>query len=338
MIVLSTSVSPEKELILKEKFLHTKSDKLMKIWQTILDHISENKSTYLLTVFENKGSSPGKYGFKMVICDDGSMTGSIGGGAMEYELVEKCKSLLSINQRSNFVLKQSHNEGNNDTSGMICSGEQSIGFISIDKDDQETIIEIIKHLVAKKTVRIHMDPNGLKLVENSSPHTHDYVFTDENSWWYEETLGVRNKLYIIGAGHVGFAVSKLFSQLDFDVILFDNRPKLSMLEENPYASIKKVIDYNEIESYVVEGKNSYVIIATNKHTGDKLILSKLIRKNLAYLGLLGSKAKVSKFKEQLPDEDFSKLHAPVGIKINSITPDEIAVSIAAEVIMVKNKS
>jgi len=308
----------------------------MKIWNFIKEKISENKGVFLLTVLESKGSSPGKQGFKMAVSDDKCLSGSIGGGTMEYELVEKCKSLLLSRNKENFILVQQHNEDVNDESGMICSGEQTIGFIYLDEEKLNVITDIVKNLESGKPIAIRLSNNGLASSDKALTHTIEYK-SEDNQWSYSEIIGIKNIMYVIGAGHVGYAVSRLFSQLDFEVILFDNRHEHSMLEENPYASVKKVIDYNKIESYIEEGKNSYVIIATNKHTGDKLILSKLIRKNLGYLGLLGSKAKVAKFKEQLLGEDFSKLHAPIGLKINSITPDEIAVSIAAEVIMVKNE-
>lgn len=309
----------------------------MNIWQFIGDKISENKEVYLLLVIDSHGSSPGKQGFKMAVCDDGSLSGSIGGGTMEYELVERCKTLLSSNEKKNFILKQIHNEGSDESSGMICSGEQTIGFVSLNSNDISTISDIIQHIEANNPGNIRLDIDGIRLVDYDHDPAFEYNHNKEGYWEYNEVIGIKNKIYILGAGHVGFSVSKVFSLMDFEVILFDNRPDLKMLEENPFAHVKKAIDYNEIDKYIEEGNYSYVVIMTSKHDDDKLLLSLLINKKLKYLGLLGSKAKVAKFKALLPNENFSKIHAPIGVKINSISPDEIAMSIAAEIISVKNQ-
>ena len=136
-------------------------------------------------------------------------------------------------------------------------------------------------------------------------------------------------------------MSKLFSQIGFKVILIDNRPDLEMLTDNLFADVKLVIDYKKIGDYILEGNSSYVIIMTNNHTHDKDVLSLLLRKKVKYLGMMGSKEKVASIKKQLriggfTNNEFSHLHAPIGISIKSETPDEIAVSIAAEIIRVKN--
>ena len=139
------------------------------------------------------------------------------------------------------------------------------------------------------------------------------------------------------------AVSQLFKQLNFHVVVFDNRRQLNTLEVNNYAHQKHVIDYTTIQKHIKEGKDSYIAIMTNKYTDDKLVLSQLIRKNYKFIGVLGSKAKLKTMWEVLLKEGFTQqeldsVFAPIGIHIKSETPEEIAVSIAAEIIEVKNKN
>lgn len=314
----------------------------MNIWNFIVEKLEENRLLYLMIVTKAVGSSPGKQGFKMAVCDDGSMYGSIGGGAMEYELVEECKSLLSSGKPTTFIKNLEHNEGGEDSTGMLCSGKQTVVFQSIDSSRKELInnITVCVNTNTKKVLFLSQEKFNLKDY-NDEPRT-NFISENKDVWEYNEVVGTKNTIYIIGSGHVGYAMTKQFSNLDFHIVLFDNREGLGMFEENSFADEKMVIDYSKINSFIPEGSSSYVVIMTSKHSNDKEILGLLLNKKFKYLGLMGSKSKVSKFTQQLIDEgykkdDFKHLHAPIGLSINSITPDEIAVSIAAQIITIKNQ-
>lgn len=318
----------------------------MKIWNFILNHLSENKKVILLIVIENKGSSPGRLGFKMAVTGNSEMFGSIGGGIMEYEMVEYAKTLLSKGIFKPFIKKQVHNsESDKDQSGMICSGEQTILFYPIEPDTSDaTVISMIHRYIKDNTKSVlSILPLGMKLgLKNRKAKYTEGKITNESKWEYHEQISFKNELYIIGAGHVGLALSRSMEQLGFYVTVFDNRFSLNTMDENTFAHKKQVVDYNEIERYIPEGQNIYIIIMTNQHVSDKDVLCKLIRKDHKYLGLMGSKSKVQKLFADLraigyKDHEFKKVHSPIGLAIKSETPEEIAVSIAAEIIMVKNK-
>lgn len=310
----------------------------MSIWEFVIEKIKENKELYLMVVVASSGSSPGKQGFKMAVCDDGETNGSVGGGIMEFELVNKCNKLISEGRKQKFIINQKHNKTSSESSGMICAGEQTIAFIPVSKNHIELISKITKAIKSGNSTSIRIDNEGIKLSDEGYKETIKYIINDDKSWMYYETLGLKHRLYIVGAGHVGYAVSRQFSLLDFEVILLDNRQQFPMFEKNTFVSSKNIIDYQNIDEIIDEDIRTYVLISTSNHSDDLLVLNKLIGKKLAYLGLLGSKSKVEKFKSELKDKDLSRLHAPVGINIYSITPEEIAVSIAAEIIMVKNQN
>jgi len=317
----------------------------MNIWNFIENKLSEGKSLYLMIVIETHGSSPGKQGFSMAVSSDDNLKGSIGGGSMEFKLVEKCKKMLAANQQEFFIMRQVHKGNITDGSGMMCSGEQTIAFVPLTASDVQDIVSIATCISKKKTGVFKVNAAGynFELLEEMPKSQYHCTITNKNVWNYNETIGFKNTVYIVGAGHVGFAVSKLFSQLGFKVVLFDNRPDLNMINENPYADEKMVIDYKNIHDYITEGENIYVIIMTNNHTYDKAVLSLVVRKKVKYLGMMGSKEKVAAIKNQMIDDGFSEkelhhLHAPIGISIRSETPDEIAVSIAAEIIKIKNSN
>ena len=292
---------------------------------------------------ESNGSSPGQQGFGMAVCSDNSLYGSIGGGAMEHRLVEDCKRMLNTKKEQIFIKKQVHKGNVNDGSGMICSGEQTIAFIPLDPSHINEIVQITSCIDEKKIGIFELSPSGFNFSFSKEIHNIQYQcsITDENNWSYTEVIGFRNTLYIIGAGHVGFAVSKLFSQLGFKVIVIDNRPDLDMLVDNTFADEKLVINYKNADDYITEGSNSYVVIMTNNHTHDDQVLSLLVRKKVKYLGLMGSKEKVASLMNSMNKKGFtidelSWVHSPIGVSINSKTPDEIAISIAAEIIGIKN--
>ena len=100
----------------------------MDFWQQLLTQLQQDKKVYLLTVIENFGSSPGRKGFKMLVADDGFIFGSVGGGVMEFTLVEEVKELLQKENQPIFFRKQIHQGNGKDKSGMICSGEQTVVF------------------------------------------------------------------------------------------------------------------------------------------------------------------------------------------------------------------
>ncbi len=315
----------------------------MNIWNFTENKLANGNSIYLLINIESNGSSPGRQGFGMAVCSDDRLYGSIGGGIMEYRLVGDCKVMLQGNQHKIFSKKQVHKGSVTDGSGLMCSGEQTVAFIPMNSSDLANIKLITSCINNKETglLQITQDGYSFNLLEEEREKQYQCSIINENNWIYSEVIGHRNSLYIIGAGHVGYAVSKLFSQLGFKVIVIDNRPKLSMLTDNQYADEKMVIDYKNIADYVVDSDTSYVVIMTNNHTHDKEVLSLLVKKKVKYLGLMGSKEKVAGLMKSMNKSGFTNtelkwVHSPVGVSINSKTPDEIAISIAAEIIGVKN--
>jgi xanthine dehydrogenase accessory factor len=315
----------------------------MNIWNFVKDRLKEEKSVYFLINIEIHGSSPGKQGFSMAVSSDGKLFGSIGGGTMEFKLVEECRRMLSTGKQKIFIKRQVHKGDVEEGSGMICSGEQTVAFVPLVPPDIQTVERITSCLNKNKTGILSLSGDSFKFeLSNDYPLLqYQCTISNKNNWAYKELIGFKNTIYIIGAGHVGFAVSKLFSQLGFNVVIFDNRSNLSILTNNAYADVKKVIDYNKIGEYLPNGTNLYIVIMTNNHTYDKKVLSLVIRKKVKYIGLMGSVEKIADIKKLMKTDGFSEselsqLHAPIGISISSQTPDEIAISIAAEIIKVKN--
>ena len=314
----------------------------MKIWHHILEKLQENKLVYLLTVIQNSGSSPGRKGFKMMVTTDGFIFGSVGGGIMEFTLVEEAKRLLQDKNPSIFIKKQIHKGNIKNGSGMICSGEQTVAFHPLNKNNISVIEGIINCIKNGEKGTLSLTQNSFIFSDKVFEKQFNSKINTKEDWFFDEKIDFKETIYIIGGGHVSISVSEMFTKLGFYVVVFDNRENLNTLENNNFAHQKMVINYNEIDNYIEEHKNNYVAIMTNKYTEDKLILSKLIGFNLQFIGVLGSKAKLKTMWEVLLKEGFTlkeldKIYAPIGLSIKSQTPIEIAISIAAQIIKIRNK-
>ena len=153
-----------------------------------------------------------------------------------------------------------------------------------------------------------------------------------------EPLYKPHHLYIIGAGHCGKALGQLAKQCGFWVHLVDNREQsLQQCSAECYHQLH-YNNYSDISQAVVFGANSWIVIMTHGHAHDKEVLQQCLKHDHAYLGMIGSKSKVAKTFEQLEKQGFDreileKVHAPIGLNIYSQSPQEIAVSIMAEIIL-----
>lgn len=156
-----------------------------------------------------------------------------------------------------------------------------------------------------------------------------------------EPMFTGTPLYIIGGGHCGVALSNLASKTGFLVTVIDNRSEWANNKKHPNAINNICCDYSEIKNQINFPKDSFIVIMTHGHIHDKLILEQLIVKDYKYLGMIGSKSKVKIVLEEMIKKGFSKeklksIFSPIGLDISTHTPDEIAVSIVAQMIAVKN--
>ena len=327
-------------------------NKELNLWQFVAKQLKISEKLMLLVVVESKGSSPGRQGFKMAVDTDGTsrnsreggLNGSIGGGIMEIKLVELAKDRLQKGDDTPFFKKQIHNkEVAHDQSGMICSGEQTILFYTLKKMDLPMVRRIVFCLKNNTSAVLKITPFYFQLFENQKlAAPFNFLFIDEASFVVTENLGFKNELYIVGGGHCALALSELMSKMDFRIHLFDDRADLNTLEKNKFVHEKHLVDYKEIGALIPSGNNVYVVVMTVGYRTDALVLRQLLDKNLRYLGVLGSAAKMQTLLDDLESEGFSSeilrgVHTPIGLNINSQTPEEIAVSISAEIIKVKNK-
>ena len=334
----------------------------LELWQFIAERLGKNESVMLLVVAESSGSSPGRQGYKMAVGAGGELIGSIGGGIMEVNLVEQSRAILSERPASaggqlrkparrkgianlSIIAEQVHRKNSSHASGMICSGKQTVIFRRLFSNDAKTVDAVIDTLTKRRPDRLIISRQEFSLLPpKGGTQNSDFHFNklSDTEFTYSEKLGFKNDLYIIGGGHCALALSELVSKMDFHISLFDDRPELNTIDKNRFAHEITIIDgYDQITDYISSGDNIYVVVMTLGYRSDEIVIRKLLDKRFKYFGVLGSTAKMGTLMNALKTEGYdpeklAAIHTPIGLAINSRTPEEIAVSIAAEIIAVKN--
>jgi xanthine dehydrogenase accessory factor len=194
----------------------------------------------------------------------------------------------------------------------------------------EKIKPVVNELINAK------NPSGYRELELSMPGE------EPSSLFFLEPVFPLPKLVIAGAGHIGRALSHLGSRLDFEVTVIDDRPEFANAENLPDASAIIVGDIGKAVQNIKKGDDTYIVIVTRGHKDDAEALKPCIGSKLAYTGMIGSRKKIAAMKTHFIEqkwatkEQWDLIYAPVGIDIKSQTVEEIAVSIAAQLVLVRN--
>ena len=272
----------------------------------------------------------------------GMQAGTIGGGNVEHTLYQEALYMLKNGYKEAKIVKKVHqDDGADESSGMICSGEQQIMFYPLFENNLPMVSEIIEGLNSYDRKQIEFLPDKIILKDKPVDGKDNGFSVNVRDWSYKENLYKLTDVYIFGAGHVCLALSETLSRLGFYITIVDDRPDLDLLKKNHYAHNKITMDYDEIADKISGDNNAYYIIMTHSHSADSKVLAQLIKKEHKYLGMMGSPVKVKEIYEELQEQGISeselkKIHAPIGVSINSKTPEEISISIAAELIKERN--
>ncbi len=316
------------------------------IWQFIDNCLQQDILVTLLLVVVSEGSSPGRVGFKMAVAENGSLQGTIGGGTVEHRFVHEAQAKLKKRDFSPFCRRQIHNpQAETDLSGMVCGGMQTVVLYPCQPNRDLVIVkQILQIIEQQKSGVLHLSPSGMALtLSQHNAANNQFQFAATNEWQYDENIGVFDTAYIVGGGHVGLALSRILALLNFHIVVLDARTELNTLQNNLDANEKRITSFHQIEPYIPDGLQNYVFIVTPNHRIDELVLRQLLNKKLGYIGLMGSVSKINKImqnleKDGIPSTQLKKVHAPIGLPIKSHTPMEVAISIAAEVIAIKNST
>lgn len=312
------------------------------IWSFARQKLSQDIPVVLLIVASHRGSSPGRQGFKMII-SAGDQTGSVGGGIMEQNMIQLAKEILIEKSEKPIKRIQDHSTRGppDQQSGLMCSGSQTNILIYLSREEHFSLLSsIIVSYESNADDFIKINQDGFTY-EKDQIIVGDIQFRGKEDWEYIEKVGDPYIVHMFGGGHVGYAITRVLSTLDFYIRLYDNREDMDMIQKNPYPQQKIIGEYAEIAKGIHEGRKSFVIIATFSRIYDAEVLAEVVHKDLGYLGVMGSKTKIKNIFNKMKNQGVSKelldrVSAPIGIPIGDESAEEIAISIVAQLIQYKN--
>ena len=249
------------------------------IYEEIIRLKSKGECAALATLISTSGSTPREQGAKMLVREDGSILGTVGGSLLEGKVREEAKNVMCEGKPKiiDFDLT------GKDAEGMICGG------------------------VAKV---------------------------------YIEPIIPLSTLYIFGGGHISFTLARIGKMLDFRVVVIDDRRDYANPERFPEADETVADDYPNIFSQIAVNNLSYLVIVTRGHAYDQTVLEWAVTTDAHYIGMIGSRKKIKTIYNNLrtkgiSEDTLKRVHAPIGLDINAETPEEIAVSIIAEIVKIR---
>ena len=276
----------------------------------------------LCTVVRTRGSTPQGKGAAMLVLRDGNSIGTLGGGCVEAEVRTRAQRLMGENQSRLLSFRLDQDFGWDD--GLVCGGTMEVAIQVFATVESATVIQ---HIMAE----IEANRRALLPIEVSDESLQSARFEIE--------IPPTPTLLIAGAGHVGRALASIAGQIGFRVAVVDDRA--DCLSPSNFPGVQCILGDIELElSRFDINPWTYVVIVTRGHRHDAQALAAVIGSPAAYVGLIGSKRKIHKILNELreqgvPREQLVNVHAPIGLEIAAVTPAEIAVSIAAELIAVR---
>jgi xanthine dehydrogenase accessory factor len=302
----------------------------IKPWRFALAALDAGESAILVTVVEHSGSVPGVTGTFVVVTPSGQ-SGTVGGGVAEHAMVERARA-----GGSDHLVEFVHTD---EAGGTLCSGKQLFSFLPLTRSARKEVEHVITTLEDHETGTLTLASDGLSFRPGETKPLR--LERDGDRWTFTQPIGLLDTLTIVGGGHVALALSRVMAALPFRIVVLDNRPDLPTMETNPFAHELRVVDYDRIADEVPEGERSWVVVMTYGHHHDRDVVERLLSRELRYLGLMGSTAKVRKLFTDMEHDGadpaaLARVRAPIGVAIGSHTPEEIAVSVAAELIALRN--
>ncbi|MCH7620909.1 MAG: XdhC family protein [Chloroflexi bacterium] len=342
--------------------------------QEAVNLLSDGQPCVLATVVRTKGSTPQKSGAMLLVREDGTGVGTLGGGCVEGDIWFAAREILHNHggpEFKNYYL----NEDIAARDGLVCGGTmyfylepfwEGTDFLEIgaevlkayeggDAVALATVVNVSEgatNLGAKLLLRLdgsvagslgssQLDEKATAVGERvAQVGAVESFTTDEGTEVFVEGFTTPPTLVMVGGGHVGKATADLAHTLGYRVFVVDDRPEFANEERFSYAEQTLVTGYEGWADHLTLNVNSYVVVATRGHRYDDLALESALSTKARYIGLLGSRRKTLMIYQRLlqqgiPLERLQQVRAPIGLDIGGLTPEELAVSIMSEIIMVR---
>jgi xanthine dehydrogenase accessory factor len=333
------------------------------IFEKICEFLKSNKQGMLATIVWTSGSTPAPVQSKILLDNEGNrVAGTIGGGCVEDAIMRRVAVLQ--NKLTCVVMDFELNDDEVE-SGLICGGSLKVllepvtlsqlelynlvskryteGFDSVIVGEIRTDGKISKSVFDAKRNLLIGSVKHQATIPDSIYEKYETVFKNMgNVNFLIEPVEGKISVFIFGGGHVGKAVAKLALVVGFYVIIIDDRTEFAHKDNQPDANEVICMPFRDISGYLKVSKSAFAVIVTRGHHYDELVLEQVLQSDAKYIGMIGSKRKVMVTFKQLMEkgirkEEFERVFAPIGLDIGSVSVEEIAVSVVAEMVKVKRK-
>ena len=330
----------------------------MEPFDAVIDYLREGRSGTLATIISRVGAAPRESGAKVFVGEDGKVHGTIGGGCVEAEVWQHARSVLRQSEPKR--LRYTMSGTTVEDEGMICGGTVDLFLEPVTAKHREVYEKIFECLSgngrAVVVTRIEGGPFQKSLVLKGGERLGDMALPDCLMEFDEvfqvasprvedglliETVVPPPCLYIYGGGHISQHISRMAKAVDFNVTIIDDREIFACRERFPEADEIIVGEFKDVFKTGQPLHNGYAVIVTRGHKHDAVVLEEVLKRPPRYTGMIGSRRKVKILFDDLRRKGFAEdllgtVHAPIGIDIGAETPQEIAVSIVAELIKVRS--
>ena len=319
--------------------------------KTMKAHLSSGEALVLVTVIASSGATPRGAGARMLIGKSGRLCGTIGGGAVEYRSQQIAAQVLNEGTSLGHDFTLTKDDVQN--LGMICGGACNVYFHYLPAGDAHTITlcDTAEEQFKKGT--------DLWLLTEIGEGGHMGLYAPDLGLWgisvsqelklsrhperignlFAEQINTSGKVYVFGGGHVAQELVPVLAHVGFRCVVMDDRPEFTKKELFPGAEDVILGDLQKISDYMTIGENDYVCVMTRGHAYDTVVQAQVLRCRPAYCGVIGSAMnaagvrKTLKEEYGLADEELDLVTTPIGLNIKGETPAEIAISIAAQMIL-----
>lgn len=328
------------------------------ILNALITELEAHSPCVVATVVNSSGSAPRTSGARMLVRVDGSIVGSVGGGAIEGRCLANAKELLQSNDDQS-LLEFDLSKNDATALGMVCGGVVTVLLQKASRSDLELLKTIrvayqegrqptlLTHLpTSKERARFSQLEDEESVLQNKISFTLQQqkkrvplLFSDSKREYFIETLIPPGTVHLIGAGHVALATARIAHFSNFEVIVVDDRAEFASLDRYPEAKQIKILESFE-NCFDEIGADDYVVIVTRGHIHDREVLAQALKTGAGYIGMIGSKKKKQAIYNYLLESGFTqkeldRVHCPIGLDIGADTPEELAVSIVAELIQLR---
>lgn len=336
---------------------------MAELWNRLSTRLAQGDNVVLATILQSHGSTPRGIGANMLVFPDGSCYGTIGGGAVEYQVQQLALSTALPEQRS---IRKEYTLSNRQAAniGMVCGGNVQVYLQYLSANNTETLAffqnmsaasqenrsvrwllsidtqtEQGQNILCEKNNDLDLPSEVSSLLRRPVPGS---VLVND-VFYYVQPISESGSVYLFGGGHISQKVVPVLHSVFFRCVVIDPRAEFVTEALFPNASRRIAQPFQGICNTLSISEDDAIVIVTRGHVDDRTVLIEALQTPAYYIGMIGSRNKINTTyttlirENSVPYGALQRVHAPIGLPIGGETPEEIAISIAAELIAARSQ-